>query len=235
MIRIARSPSRSAHGGEHLRVLLVGPGEQLGRVRDVGDQVGHRALRLGHRRRPGAGRRPPRRARCASARRPGGRRRSPPAWRPSPRRARRAARAPRARRARRRARRRASSTARRWSQRVAPAGQQRRRGRVGRRRRLGHERAAAAPARRVQVAALHERGQRLAQRGARDPELAAELALGRQPRAGLEQAELDRGAEPLERLLERRLRLDGREDRAGDARGRASFTAARSRARAPSR
>jgi hypothetical protein len=63
------------------------------------------------------------------------------------------------------------------------------------------------------VAALHQRGQRLAQRRARDPELAAQLALGRQPLAGLQQAELDRGAEPLERLLERGLAPDRSEDR----------------------
>ena len=54
---------------------------------------------------------------------------------------------------------------------VAPAGEQLRRGRVGGRRRVGHERPAAAAARRRQVAALDERGERLAQRRARDAEL----------------------------------------------------------------
>ena len=63
------------------------------------------------------------------------------------------------------------------------------------------------------MAALDERGQRLAQRRAGDAELRAQLALGGQARAGRQQAELDRGAEPVERLLERRLRADGREDR----------------------
>ena len=47
-----------------------------------------------------------------------------------------------------------------------------REGGVGRRLRVGDERAAAAAAGRVQVAALAERDQRLAQRRARDPELA---------------------------------------------------------------
>ena len=103
MIRIARSPSRLAHRGEHPSVLLVRPREQLGRVGDVGDQVAHLALRLGHRRPRAAGCRPPRRARCASGRRPGGRRGSPRASRPSRARSRAAARAPPARRARRRA------------------------------------------------------------------------------------------------------------------------------------
>ena len=78
---------------------------------------------------------------------------------------------------------------------------------------VGDERAAAAAAQRVQVAALHQRGQRLAQRRARDPELAAQLPLGRQALAGLQQAELDRGPEPLERLLERGLRVDRGENR----------------------
>ena len=45
------------------------------------------------------------------------------------------------------------------------------------------------------------------------PELGAEVALGRQARAGLEQPELDGRAEALERLLERRLRADRCEDR----------------------
>ena len=64
---------------------------------------------------------------------------------------------------------------------------------------------------------------------------AAQLALGRQPRPGLEQAELDRRAEPLDRLLERRLRA-GRARRASLLeRSRPSFTGARTPGRAPSR
>ena len=59
----------------------------------------------------------------------------------------------------------------------------------------------------MQVAGLHERRERLAQRRARDAELLGELALGRQPGAGLEQAEPDRRAEALDGLLERRRRL----------------------------
>ena len=59
-----------------------------------------------------------------------------------------------------------------------------------------------------QVPALRERRQRLAQRRARDPQLARELALGRQLAARREQSEPDRGAEPLDRLLERRRRPD---------------------------
>ena len=38
-----------AHGREQPAVLRVGGGEHLRRMRDVGDQVGHRALHLGHR------------------------------------------------------------------------------------------------------------------------------------------------------------------------------------------
>ena len=117
---------------------------------------------------------------------------------------------------------------------VAPAGEQlgRRRGRG--RRLVGDERPAAAAAHRVQVAALHQRGQRLAQRRARDAELRAQLALGRQALAGLQQAELDRGPEPLERLLERGLRADRGEDLSAIACGRGPITTARSPARAPS-
>ena len=56
---------------------------------------------------------------------------------------------------------------------------------------------------RNQVAALHERGQRLAERRARDPELPGEVALGRQAAAGRQQAEAYGGAKSLHRLLER--------------------------------
>jgi hypothetical protein len=63
------------------------------------------------------------------------------------------------------------------------------------------------------VAALHERRERLAQRRAGDPQLLAQLALGGKAGAGREQAELDRGAEAFERLLERRLAPDRSEDR----------------------
>ena len=49
--RIARSPGRGARGtATSAGVLGVGPREHLGRVGDVVDQVGHRRLRLGHRR-----------------------------------------------------------------------------------------------------------------------------------------------------------------------------------------
>jgi hypothetical protein len=64
----------------------------------------------------------------------------------------------------------------------------------------------------MQMPALDERGQRLAQRRARDAELLAQLALRRQARARRQQAELDRGAESLERLLECGLAPDRRED-----------------------
>jgi hypothetical protein len=95
---------------------------------------------------------------------------------------------------------------------VVPARQQLARRRLGRRRALGDERAAAAAADRVQVAALGQRGERLAQRRARDLQPRAQLPLGGQPRAGSEQADLDRGAEPLEGLLESGLGPDRRED-----------------------
>ena len=66
---------------------------------------------------------------------------------------------------------------------LAPLREHLRRGRIRRRLRVGDERAAAAPARREHVPALAERGQRLAQRRARDPQPRAQLALGRQPRS----------------------------------------------------
>src|SRR6185437_9568904 len=96
---------------------------------------------------------------------------------------------------------------------VAPVGEDGRARRVGGRLWLGDERPAAAAADGMQMPALDERGQRLAQRRAGDAELLAQLALRRQARARRQQAELDRGAKPLERLLERRLAPDGREDR----------------------
>jgi hypothetical protein len=65
----------------------------------------------------------------------------------------------------------------------------------------------------VQVPALDERRQRLAQRRAGDAELLAQLTLRRQARARRKQAELDCGSQPLERLLERRLAADGSKDR----------------------
>src|SRR5262249_61903836 len=77
------------------------------------------------------------------------------------------------------------------------------------------ERAAAAPALGGEVPALDERGDRLAQRRARDRELLGEVALGRQPRARREGPETDRGAEPVDRLLERRRGLDRRQDGGG--------------------
>ena len=88
---------------------------------------------------------------------------------------------------------------------LAPVGAQGAR-RPGQRRLLDDERAAAAAADGAQVPALHERGDRLAQRGARDVELVGELALGGQPRAGGEDAEADGGAQPVDGLLERRER-----------------------------
>ena len=84
---------------------------------------------------------------------------------------------------------------------------------LGERGRLGHERPAAAAALRHQVAALRQRHQRLPQRRARDAELVGELALGRQAVTGPEQAEPDRRAQALDRLLEGRRRLDRLENR----------------------
>ena len=75
-------------------------------------------------------------------------------------------------------------------------------GPAGERRLLGDEGAARAAAARDEVAALGQGRQRLAQGRARDREFARELALGRQLASGLQQAEPDRGAEPLDRLLE---------------------------------
>ena len=67
--------------------------------------------------------------------------------------------------------------------------------------------------------ALHERRERLAQRRARDVERHAQLALGGQALARGEQAELDGGADALQRLLEGRLRPDRREQLQGAVRG----------------
>ena len=78
---------------------------------------------------------------------------------------------------------------------------------------VGDERPSAPAARRLQVAGLAEGEQRLAQGRARDAQAAAELTLGRQAGAGGQQAELDRRAEAFNRLLERGLRADRREDR----------------------
>jgi hypothetical protein len=62
------------------------------------------------------------------------------------------------------------------------------------------------------VAALHESGEGLPQGRARDPQLLGQIALGREPVAGGQQPEPDRGAEPLHRLLEGRRRLNRLED-----------------------
>ncbi len=163
--------------------------------------------------RPRAGRcRRPRPARCGSARRRAGRPRSRRAGRPC------------ARRARERAqlvvvgalageRHRTELDRQPHVADLAPAREHLVAGAVGRRQRIGDERPAAAPAHRVQVAALGQRGERLAQRRAGDAQPRAQLALGRQPRPRGQQAELDRRAEPVDGLLEGGLRPDRREDR----------------------
>ena len=105
-----------------------------------------------------------------------------------------------------------TSSAIRWSH-ISRQRSSTRRRRRRRRQFIDDERAAAASADRVQVAALPERDQRLAQRRARDPELRAQLALGRQARARRQQPEPDRGPDPVDRLLERGLRADRSKDR----------------------
>ena len=140
-------------------------------------------------------------------------RRSRRAGRRAARRARRARRASRARPASPASAATPSSTARRASQASRqPASSSRgRRGRpaaAGRRRTC--RRRARAPRSRWPL--CDQRGQRLAQRRARDAQLRAELALGGQARSGLEQPELDRRSEPVDGLLERRLRAHRRED-----------------------
>ena len=62
------------------------------------------------------------------------------------------------------------------------------------------------------MATLHERRERLAQCRARYAELIGEVALGGKPRCGRQQAEPDGGTETLDRLLERRRRVDPLED-----------------------
>ena len=180
--RLARVAA--ADRGQQPGVLGVGVGQHLGRVGDVGDEVAHRALRLGDQgRQARAARRlgqPDVEARVGLA--VGGE--VVQRGRPSRPRARRAAASSAAARAP------AASTAtpdldgQAGVADLAPAREQRRRRRVGRGRALGHEGPAAAAAHGVQVAALAQRGQRLAQRRAGDPEQLAQLALGRQPLAG---------------------------------------------------
>ena len=92
--------------------------------------------------------------------------------------------------------------------------------RAGQRRSGRDERPAAAPAMREQMAALGQRREGLAERRAGDAELVGELALRRQARARREQPQPDRRAQALDRLLERRRRLDGLEDRRHRRRGR---------------
>jgi hypothetical protein len=84
---------------------------------------------------------------------------------------------------------------------------------LGQRGLIRHERAARAAAARDEVAALHQRRDRLAERGARDAELVGQIALRRQPRPRRQEAQPDRGAEPLDRLLECRRRVNGLEYR----------------------
>ena len=84
------------------------------------------------------------------------------------------------------------------------------------------------PAPRLQVAGLGEHAQRLAHRRARERQQLRQVALGRQALARPQQADLDRAADALDRLLERVRRPDRREDRvlvAGRAarRGRAAM------------
>ena len=226
-----RSPGRGARGSRRSRACCaLDHASTSRRVGDVVDQVGHRALRLGRRRheRGRAGRlgEPDVEAHVGAGGRPGSRRAGRPSRRPARSSGSIASRVGALGGEHRDAEldRQPRVAARRASRR-AP-----RRGALVHRRRVGHERAAAAAAHRAQVPALHQRGQRLAQRRAGDPELLAQLALGGQPRARREQAELDRGAEALERLLERRRAT-------GPARRRrvATITAARTPGRAPSR
>ena len=215
MIRIAPRRITPFEAIDEPRVLRVGPRQHLGRMRDVADQVGHRALGLGHRRhqRRRAGRlgQPDveqhvglpvdgelldrdghlgdQRVEALDRLRlgPFGGQHGDAELDRHP-----------------------DVAA------VAPVGEHLGARRPDDRRRLGHERAAAAAPHGVQVAGLHQRGQRLAQRGSRDPELLAQVALRREPRAGREQAELDRRAKPFQRLLEGGRGLDRREDGVGD-------------------
>ena len=76
------------------------------------------------------------------------------------------------------------------------------------RRLVRDERASRAAAARDEVAALHQRGDRLAERRARDAELVGEVALRGKPGLRREQAEPDGGAEALDGLLEGGWRVD---------------------------
>ena len=204
----ARSTSCARTAASSSRCCSVGGREHLGRVGDVVDQRAHRALGLGHRRHERRRCPSSRRGRRGSARPRGGRRGSPRAGPASRRRARRAARARRARRAGRpaprpRARWRAGCRRPRASPR-APRATAARSG--------GARSATNVPPRRPRTACRWPlwtsavSAWRSVEREM--PELRAQVALGGQPRARLEQAEPDRRAEALERLLERRLRAD---------------------------
>jgi hypothetical protein len=76
------------------------------------------------------------------------------------------------------------------------------------RRPVRDEGAAGAAAQRHQVTALHERRERLTQGGAGDAQLVGQVAFRRQAAARHQQAEPDRGAEPLHGLFEGRGRMD---------------------------
>ena len=84
--------------------------------------------------------------------------------------------------------------------------------RLGQRRPLGDEGAPGPPPQRDQVAALDQGRDRLAQRRAGDPKLAGEVALGGQLGPRRKQSEADRGAEPLDGLLEGGRRANRLED-----------------------
>ena len=83
----------------------------------------------------------------------------------------------------------------------------------GQRRPLGDEGAAGPPALRDQVAALDQRGQRLPQGRAGDPQLLRQLPLRRQLRPRGQQSGADRATQALNRLLERARRLHRHEHR----------------------
>ena len=212
MIRMASAGSRFRRQSTQPRVLRVGPRQHLGRVGDVGDQVGHRALRLGRRgdQRGRAGRlgEADVEAHVGAA----GRRRSRRALRPSrrPARSSSAIASASARSAARNAT--PSSTASRTSQRSRQSASSSRR--AGRRR--GGASATNVPPPRPRTACRWPlctsavSAWRSVERAI--PSCSHSSRSGGQPRAGRQQAELDRGAEPLERLLERRRGLDRRED-----------------------
>ena len=190
--RTARGAVALAQRLDQARVLLVGAGQDLGRVGDQRDQVAHLRLHVGHRAQQPRRLRRPRRCRCGSGCRCG---RYSSKFSSSP--------AIFATSSSSRSN--CASLPRSAASITAPgldrdpvvehrpgALVQRLAGLLGQRRLLGDEGAAGPPPLRDQVPALHQRRQRLPQSRARDPQPPRQLPLRRQLAPRRQQPEPDR-------------------------------------------